>query len=171
MADWLADWIFLSYELIGHYKKSGVTPCGLDRDICLKCENRNLTESQCNRVCNTIHEKKDSFGCILQVNLLGFRKNDFNFSPMRYVTNKFLHVRFKLLCFSSTACPSHVKYRFLIANSVNKLWLRPTPVVVLWPNAKPNAPRRTGKHVLKCRLDIIRKIFLTFIGKVWEWFR
>jgi len=47
-----------------HYRQNGVTPCGLDRDICIKCEDADLSAGQCNQTCNNIVEDKNKFGCL-----------------------------------------------------------------------------------------------------------
>ena len=62
--------VFFFPLLKDHFKMAGTTPCGLDRDICLKCRNAKLDENECNRQCNTVQEEKDRNGCMVQVNSL-----------------------------------------------------------------------------------------------------
>ena len=47
-----------------------MSPCGLDRDICIKCEDKDLDEDQCNRKCNNVIENKNKAGCLIRVCLV-----------------------------------------------------------------------------------------------------
>jgi hypothetical protein len=44
-------------------KRTGTTPCGRRRDICLKCDDVAIDELDCNRKCYEIANKTNDDGC------------------------------------------------------------------------------------------------------------
>jgi hypothetical protein len=50
----------------GTMKQTGTTPCRLERDLCIQCDNIKFNNKTCDPQCYTVVQSKDVIGCLIK---------------------------------------------------------------------------------------------------------